>query len=95
MSDPISVRCPAVPGALTLKNRESQGRKISCPKCGKAFVVPAASVEETDDEWDTEFEADKPAATTPRRLPPLPSGPPAQSRNSLDVHRALRGSSPR
>ncbi len=72
MSDPLSIRCPACEARLTLKSRNQQGRKISCPKCGKPFVVPAPkTTEDEDDALFFQLEGQDSATDEPeRRLPP-------------------------
>jgi len=70
MGDPVSVRCPACQARLTLKDKQRQGRRISCPKCGKGFVVPAPAATQSDDEWLAEPE-DSTDAEFARQAPPI------------------------
>src|SRR5262245_21333054 len=84
MSDSISVRCPACQARLTIKDSKLRGRKITCPKCSKSFIVPASTADSDDDFLD-ELEAHDAAASSPSgRLPPrrTTGGPKKASRRS-------------
>src|SRR5437762_4442523 len=50
MSEAISVECPQCGAKLKLKNRNSVGKRVPCPKCKKPFMV---KVPDADD--DLEF----------------------------------------
>jgi hypothetical protein len=49
MSEAITVNCPSCKASLKLKNSNSVGKKVPCPKCKKPFVVKAPPAE--DDEF--------------------------------------------
>src|SRR5437660_6113080 len=59
MSDALSVQCPKCGAKLKLKNRSAAGKKISCPKCNKPFVV---ELPPDDDEFAALAAADEIAA---------------------------------
>jgi predicted Zn finger-like uncharacterized protein len=85
MSDTNAARCPACQAQLRLKNGSLRGRKISCPKCGKAFVVPTPAVEGNDDIFLPDTEAAHDSAAEPsNRRPPIQrsSGKPAKQRRN-------------
>jgi predicted Zn finger-like uncharacterized protein len=72
MSEMDVVRCPACQAQIRLKNSNLRGRRISCPKCGKALVVPASAVEATEDIFLPDTEAGDHAATeSSRQRPPV------------------------
>jgi hypothetical protein len=49
MSDAITIKCPACKASLKLKNRDSVGKKVPCPKCKKPFVLKAPPAAAEDD----------------------------------------------
>src|SRR5262249_40832377 len=70
MSDPMTVRCPACQARLTIRDSKLRGRKISCPKCSKAFVVPATTSNPDSIFLDEPDSQDAGGSAPSGRLPP-------------------------
>ncbi|MDB5384943.1 MAG: hypothetical protein JWM11_589 [Planctomycetaceae bacterium] len=52
MADPLKVECPHCGGALKLKDRSADGKKVRCPKCQEPFKVELPVEDEELDDLD-------------------------------------------
>lgn len=82
MSEQISVQCPKCGARLKLKNRDSLGKKLPCPKCQEPFLVKLFNEPQTDSDFVSAPESIEAGYAVPDDDDEAPQRAPAPRRSS-------------